>query len=243
MTQDVYDWLPDGAFTDDTVKAALAGVIDAWAEAWILVRSISVSRIRTGRGKTLAPPDNLRLQGDLAIVDVLESGKRRLLEAALDVQLSGKVLLENDRAVLDRFVSRILEDLIGRFDPAFGKLVNGERARLGFTLSLSGEDILSATIPHHALVKVIKTGFGGSRRARIAPRPRQKALGPTQVEVRGLLGHAELAVDDLKGLAHGDVLILDRALHEIIELRLSGNDRAIGRGRLGRKDGRVSIQF
>jgi len=242
VIEDVRNWLPDTAFTDEAVKAALADTIGKWSGAWFSGRTAALSRIRAVQARTLVAADTLQIHGVLAAIDAPDSGKRYLLEAALDMRLSGQALQESDRNVLDLFASKILEDLIGRLDKAFGGMTS-DGARLGFTLSLSGHDMLSASLPQHVLVPAIKAQHGGARRTRVAPRSRHKALGPTEVTVTGLLGRAELAVDDLKGLAEGDVLILDRALHEVIDLRLKSGNRPVGRGRLGRNDGRVSIQF
>lgn len=244
MTQDVKEWLPKDAFTDDAVKAILAAPLEQWSGAWFLHRTVAISRIRMGQGRTVNASASRQFQGALAVAELPETAKRQLLDAALEFSLAEQILSEDDGRVLDLFAAKIAEDLIARLDAAFsGEKANARGPRVSFAVSLSGADLFEISIPQHVLVPVLKSRLSAPRKSTQAPRSRMKAFGPTALTVNGLLGRAELAVEDLRGLAPGDVLVLDRALNETVELRLDGSNRNIGRGRLDRAGDRVSIQF
>jgi flagellar motor switch/type III secretory pathway protein FliN len=61
--------------------------------------------------------------------------------------------------------------------------------------------------------------------------------------VEGVLGRAEIAMQEFRELAVGDVLVLDRALREPVEVRTTQNRRRIGHGKLSQREGRTAVQF
>jgi flagellar motor switch/type III secretory pathway protein FliN len=235
VTPAVRDWLPADAFTGTAVEAALAAVIAQWSERWFKRADIGVRIASTNRAAA---------QDDVAAVEFPESGKRVLLEAALGMPVAGQSVTDGDRRVLDVFAIQIAEDLATALTKAFGTATSANAGRsITAMFSLSEGDLLSVSFPEHVVVPMLKARLIKSKLATGAMRKRIEALSQTKLSVEGVLGRAELAMSDLDELAVGDVVILDRALHEAIELRLSGSDRVIGRGKLGRSDGQISIQF
>jgi flagellar motor switch/type III secretory pathway protein FliN len=138
----------------------------------------------------------------------------------------------------------VTQDLVARLNAALGyAATQREDKSLNLAISLSGREAVTICIPEHAFVAVLKKRLGPVRKRGNISRPRLNAAGPIRVDVRGILGNAELSLIDLKDLSIGDVLILDRSLAETVELQLGENRRAVGHGKLSKSDGRVSIRF
>ncbi len=235
MTVATADWLPKAAFSESAVKAVLSGLVGGWSERWFARARASISAVRFSAATA---------QGDGAALELPGPGKRLLLEAALDCELTGQMLGEGDHSVLDVFAAQIGQDLITALDKltGAGKQPSGSGC-IALGIAVAGSDMLTVRLAAGALVPALKARLGGSRRAGAAPRSRVEALKQTRLEAEAILGRAELALGDLRELSVGDVLILDRALRDPVELRLADGGRTIGRGGLARNGGRISIQF
>lgn len=240
MGEGATDWLPKEAFTDDAVKSALSASFARWSQRWFARQGVAVSVVRSVGPQA---PEALHIRGAVAAAELSGFGKRHLMEAALHIDLSGQTLIEADHRVLDALAAQIVEDLVSTLDETFGGQTTQGGEQISIALSIAGNDMLAIAFPRHVLVPMLKARLGKTQQARSAPRSRMEALKPTRLVAKAMLGRVELAATDLKGLSVGDVLILDRALHEPVELRVAGSDRHIGRGRLVRNGDQVSIQF
>ena len=242
MTIGVKHWLPRGAYTDDAVKAALCEPVARWSGRWFGRETAAVATVL--HWPETAPPQARVFSGSVAEAQMSGPGKRRVLEAALDVDLAAQALGEGDRRVLDGLAQRIAEDLVAVLDETFGgNAGHGDDARIGAMLSLRGGDALAVTLPSQVLVPALKARLGAVRKPTSAPRERVQALGPLRVMACGVLGSADLSVSDVDALGIGDVVILDRTLSEPVELRIAESGNRIGKGKLSRNGGRVAIQF
>jgi flagellar motor switch/type III secretory pathway protein FliN len=246
LTQRARNWLPKSAFSDDAVIAALSGPVALWSERWIARAHVAISAVRVLDGMARAPAgtQSLRIEGAVVDAELAGRGKRLLLEAMLDIELAGQTLIEGDHHVLDSLAVRALDDLVATLDDT----LDAERecddgVVVALVLSIAGSEMATVRVCDSAIASLLKARLGGAGKPDRAPRERMTALGPLRIVADGVLGHAELALTDLKGLAVGDVLILDQALQEPVALRLSGTGVCIGRGKLGRNDGRISIQL
>jgi flagellar motor switch protein FliM len=68
----------------------------------------------------------------------------------------------------------------------------------------------------------------------------ERRLGDVPLELRALLGRADLSVDRLGALRVGDVITLDRSAHEPVDLIMDG--RVFLRARAGLSGGRIALQ-
>ncbi len=244
MTPTFRHWLPKGAFTDDAVRAVLSATIALWSERWFARREATIGAVRFASAPITPAAQSLRVMGKIVDAELPGRGKRLLLEALLDIDLAGQTPIEGDHHVLDTLAARAMEDLLATLEETFGaECARDHGARIVATLAMAGSEMLTVSFPDSAVVPPIKARMGSRQPAGGTPRGRMSALGPMHVVADGILGQADLALDDLGGLAIGDVLILDRALQEPVELRLSDTGARIGRGRLGRNDGKISIQL
>jgi flagellar motor switch/type III secretory pathway protein FliN len=223
------------------VKAVLAETVERWSKRWFAKAAAAIAAVH--RAESAAPSSQARLvTGSLAQAELNGRGKRALIEASLDVDLAGQALSEGDHAVLEAFAGAAVQDFVALLDEKFRSAADEGGARVRIALSLAGTELLAVTLPRHVLVPAMRGRLGAPRAGKETPKSRLGALASTRVTAEAVLGHVEIALGDLNTLGVGDVVILDRALQDPVELRLSAGQR-IARGKLSRNAGRVAIQL
>lgn len=239
MTLSVSEWLPRGAFTEDAVRSALDQPLLAWSERWFTRARATVTTVHAGSEKPRMA-QSLQVKGVVAHAELSGRGKRVLLEAALGAELSGLTLTECDHRVLDDFSLAAVKDLLVTLD-VLAQSDNGPS--LCVALCLDESELADVTLPASALIPAMKASMDSVRESGAAPKSRIEGLKPVKLVAQGLLGTAEVRLDDLRDLAVGDVVVLDNSLQSLVELKLSDIGQCIGRGRLVRTNDRISIQF
>lgn len=239
----VLDWLPDEAFSGPTLTGLFSGPVNAWAAEWFAGATVVVAAV-AGREPLPAQPGVQQFQHGCITLSLLGAGKRRVLEAVLGLDLAQQTLTEADRHILDVLATEIVEDLGKRLQTELGASDAPTTDRCStLVLSMAGRELLAFRCPKHLLVPLLKKRSIPSVSKRGGLGSRMKALGGMPVVAEALLGHVELAVADIEGLAVGDVLVLDRSLTEPAELRLAGAERIFARGKVQRNNNRTAIQL
>lgn len=244
MNAVVREWLPREALTPERIGASLSGAVGQWTERWFsrAVAEISLCRDRTR--SQIGAPEQMHAEGRVVSVTVSGRGKRYLLEAALGETLAEKALNTADHRLLDAFAQCILEDLAALVDTSLGDAsCSHAGAPVQLTLALADKAIGFIACAEEALIPLIKGQLDGPAESIAIPTGRLAALGHVRIEVEALLGRVELPVEDLEGLAVGDVLILNRKLQAPVELFVTGESWPLGSGRLGHEGDRCTISF
>lgn len=243
MTSEVRDWLPSEAFSANLVEAALAGIVEEWASVWL--SNAGALRVDVkGVEEILSCPSRIAVDGQAVAASFDGHGKRLVLELALGIRLDGASLGETDHRLLDSFSARLFHDLVERLDQHLGGVVTdggGILETVVLTSSADGE-LVHLRLSQHALVPLIKRGIGTSPHTS-EPVPRQQALAATPVALEAVLGKSQLSMDELRGLAVGDVLVLDRAVDGPIDLRIIETGQIIAAGQLQRNDSGVAVHL
>ncbi|HWA90269.1 MAG TPA: FliM/FliN family flagellar motor C-terminal domain-containing protein [Rhizomicrobium sp.] len=245
MTQAARAWLPKSAFSLEAVGGCLTGPVTAWSDRWFARAPAAIAAVRVEEeALQAAAPHGVSVNGARAALDVSGRGKRRLLEAALDLDLAEQPLAETDRRLLDAFALSIVEDLAAALDGAFAAATpDGESGtRIVSTVTVGGSDVLTAAFKDVDLVPLIKKLAPARTALPSMPSRRSEALRKTKLDLHGHLGRAEIALADLEGLGIGDVLVLDRALAEPVELRVTQGG-VLTRGRLCQNGDQFAIQL
>jgi flagellar motor switch/type III secretory pathway protein FliN len=196
------EWLPDGALPGRALSAALEEAVERWSKAWFADRPLALRRIDSAAP---APCGG----GTLA---------RRALAAGAQDQAGTPA----DTALLAALERRILADLE---ETALGAVTGRRPASAEAVLSVqvgdSDGDLASVAISREAAIRFRKGAMPAPRkRPQVAQR--RRALGSVRVAVEARLGSAEVALAELRSLAPGDVIVLDRALSEPAELKVRG---------------------
>jgi hypothetical protein len=236
--------LPKDAFSLEAINACLTGPVTDWSRRWFARTPAVVAAVRSEVCPSQAPAPDRQTVGACAALELSGRGKRHLLEAALDIDLSDQPLTESDRRLLDVFARKAVEDFIAALEsmlPDTGNSTPG--AQIVVTIAIGGKDVLTLEAPEQVFVPLIKKVLGGPRAAPRTVARRSEALRRTKMRAFGYLGRAEIGIGDLETLSAGDVLILDRALSEPVELRLAGSAAALARGKLCRNADQISLQL
>ncbi len=238
-------WLPKDAFSLEAVGGCLAGTVEAWAVRWFVRAPAAIAAVRVdASGGAYAAQPGTMVEGVNAVLELSGHGKRRLLEAVLDVDLSSQSLGEGDRRLMDEVARGMVRDLAVSLDTILPQ--DGSPATASTvvsTLTVAGHDALSLRIRDCMLAPLIKAAMTPVATFRPALARRADAVKRTALNIHGHVGRAELTIDELEGLGIGDVLVLDRPLAEPVELRLRGNESPLARGRLNQDTGSISLQL
>jgi flagellar motor switch/type III secretory pathway protein FliN len=236
--------LPATAFSEGAVEASLRDVVASWSSRWLLRAPAEVSAVRMGEPeRTTAAGLGLRVQKQSFDIEVAMRGKRFLLEAALNVDLSESPLREGDRRLLDALAEKIIDDLAAHLEAALKPPAGEQEKTLRVVIAAGANELVVVRATEDALVPLIKAQCSKVRETSAAPSNRLLALRQTPIVAHAHLGQAEVALADLDGLCIGDVLVLDAAVSDPIELRLADCRSVIARGRLCRSADNLSIQL
>lgn len=238
--EQVRDWLPEQAFTQDAAELILREPLALWSGRWFVRARAEVRAARISRANAQAA-QGIQVRGTSTEIRLSGRGKRALLEAALATDLSTAMLLESDHKVLDSLATEIASDLLATLD-SIGAGFSADPL-FSVTLTLAGVEMAVLDLSTPAFIPLLKKAMGGAHKPARKPASRTEALKCTSLRAEGYLGRAELTLDDLQGLGIGDVIVLEKTLREPVELRLPGNQQFVRRGKLVRTTESVSIQF
>lgn len=237
MSQQPRAFLPAEALTSERVSRAFGNVLEGWRRAWF--RSASVDISIGSASRPFAPGDD----GDAAVrraarLSLSRPGRRRLIEAALDESLEGKVLTPADRQLLDTFADRLASDLADRLEPLLGP---EDGQPMALDLVLDARSIGTLAVSREAIVGLVRASLPRKPRNVGSLISRTGALNRLVIEVEAVLGRSVLTLEDAKELSAGDVIILDRRLDANTDIRLGEGGAPIAQGRLVHDQGRNSI--
>jgi hypothetical protein len=254
VTDRIRDWLPLEAIAGDSVRERLGVWASAWSERWFPGGGGAISSLTATPGGQRADGDGPWTVHRTAVATrFARSTTARVVERALGVRFEGLVLSAPDRRLIADFSRRVAEDLAVSLEAVLDisgaeleppqSLVDPWGPLGGATIAISdGRDhLLSVAVPLERMIRFCKAGLSSTPAASEAAKPMRLALGPTIVTLEANVGRAQLSLADLRGLAAGDIIVLDNDLEAGIELSLPSVDAAIARASLGETDGRVAL--
>lgn len=158
---------------------------------------------------------------------------------ALDMDLSLIEQSEDDRSVIDAMAEAMCRDLAGTLDAALdgGTDKSPGRDRSGPVLieftDDAGRRILTIETSRAMLADVRRAALpespGDASRPLI---PIRRAIADTNVSLSAIVGSAEIALPDLRRLAPGDVIVLNRPLDQPLDLVATGSGARIACAKL-----------
>jgi flagellar motor switch/type III secretory pathway protein FliN len=235
VTPDIRDWLPEQAFNSEALEAALHAAIEDWQAAWFMTASVMRCTLSTS-GETAV---------DREIRVVPQGAARRvLLELALATGLQDAVLTETDHRLLDSFAQKIVEDLVERLEALMGDARTAAGCRLSRLLEIScdGRILVVLRVPESRLVQPLKQRIGASA-ALVPVGKRTQALQRTPVALEAILGRASLTIDELEGLAAGDILVLEQRIDHGADLRVLSTGERLATCRVHKEGDRVALHL
>ena len=215
MIQAAQPWLPAGAVFSSASRSRLKEVVAGWSSDWFATRDMSVGK----SGLATVADDGGRLRRSFetafARVEVFDP-THRLTGWALDAPVDQLALSDADRDLIQAFEQAMFDDLSGRVTRLVqqaGKVGEAEPNATAIDLWVETEDahdLILIRIPRSAMITLSKSLLpAASIRPPIEGRL-QTLFGSNPVGVRAGLGWTQTPVSDLRRLAIGDVLVLDR---------------------------------
>lgn len=233
MSVAVRRWLPQAALEDGAIAALLAEMVSRWTAKWAAAQALPVAVRQAQPDTALGPHAAGALEAfgrDGALIFVLgeEPEWRRLL---FGFEGSDRRLTRADRAFLRDARAAALTDL---FETLFDarprrrrrareaaqtllqdlRVYSIEIAALKETLIIAVDAAAAANLRWRALPSMPRAGGPLARR--------DAALEAGALQVSVDLGRCDLALGDVRSIANGDVIVLDKKITDRVALRLGG---------------------
>lgn len=229
-----HPWLPAGAGASAQVRSALNELVSGWSRAWFPKANV---RVR-GEMTRIAEPTRVlnravcHSSGEGLAILLASKTEMRLGIATLDIAaLSAHT--SADEELLRHVGSSCLEDLkkravtaLGIASPQWSEHPNGHTATTP-TYRLAVAEDADAPLLHLELSAARLAAFV----KRLLPAPPRKsplepaaaAMARVRLKLSALAGGCDITVSELRDLAPGDVLILDRAVNESMPIAINGH--------------------
>ncbi len=253
MTQRVRDWLPVGVLERESVRVAANDALELWSKRWFSNAAFVAGGIKavSGSAPKVDADAEWRASRGSVFVSLSKRARSRLLDLALDVHMTDMTLSDPDRTLLALFEQKLIDDLADSLETLIGLTAPMTAAQHtdpflgagGAILGISdqgGGPIGLIAIPFEALLPLCKPE-PARRRTTAKLEKISNAAGPTELQVEIILGAVEVGLDELRGLAPGDTLILDKALVDPAALHLAKCDASFASARMVESDGRLTF--
>jgi flagellar motor switch/type III secretory pathway protein FliN len=227
-------WLPDEALRGGTVERVIGEAVLRWSEKWFprqLVGGLEPPARTDAALVTAEEAPHVCLHPDGLSISASPPARLAIAGMMLDAVIDAARQTAADRYILEALADGCIEDLGRELGRTFRLSAEGGwRRSVGapsrdaetFAVgSVEGRPLLHVAVDFPLAVELVKS------RAPVPPagralRPMAEGLARQKVPVSALLGRCRLSLGDFAGLAAGDVLVLDRALEDELELALGG---------------------
>jgi hypothetical protein len=240
------DWLPAEAVERSAVSAAVEAVVAEWAAHWFVRGEFRLE------SWGLASPDRMlgeagsRACGGGVEANCSTRAAARVAGLALDARAETTDLNERDRLLVSALARQIVDDLAQRLRRLGGREGQPPEAMPGARLVVAsiaeGADVLfSLAIPLPLLLGVSRRTLPRPPAATKIEGERLDAVGRSTVRLEATLGTAILSLAEAKGLAPGDILLLDRTLGDAADLTFAQSPGVVARGVLTETEGQLAL--
>ena len=229
MTEPGQTYLPPGAITGERVRAALADALEAWGQAYFETTTFTLFlREDNHTQQSCAMANRPSVPGKVSVL-LSALGQRRALEAALKADLEAVTTSAADRTILNTLADQMRSELVGRIEKVLGSGTGGGTITLEF--AINGRTLGTLSLPRQPLLSLLRKAMPRNQASPPAfPKSRLAAADGARLLVEGVLGQARLPIADARGIAIGDVIVLDCNLVDKALLRLAPHGRVIAGG-------------
>lgn len=246
MSGALQDWLPAEAAERRAVRAAVEPVVADWAAHWFARGDLRLFDWALAAEDRPAFDAGWRACGPGLEASCSTRAATRLAGLGLDLRLDGMDLAERDRLLVSAVARQIVDDLAQRMRRLLvhdGEPVNVPAGgRRIIACVADGADVLfSLSIPVALLLGLSRRTLPKAPAAVQIPGDRRAALGGSTVRLEATLGTATLSLAEAKGLAAGDILLLDRTLDDAADLSLRASPGVVARGVLTETEGHLAL--
>lgn len=177
----------------------------------------------------------------------------RLIDTALDVGHSPLSSTPADDRLLESFGRKLMEDLFAAIEESLqlaswsdtatepAEALFARDCLLVILTDPAGADVLSLAIPFEALLPVCYACLGPRQSTPARLTSLTSALGETSVNIKARLGSVSMPVGDLAGLAPGDILVLDKALEDGVDICVAQAAHPFAQAAMTQANGQVAL--
>ncbi len=251
MSSTAREWLPDNAYSSSGLADAIVAAVERWAGRWFGARApLPQSAPKAGAERRLAPGKAWQAIAPGVWLEWSEPTRLDYARLALDRSPRDKALGEQDRQLMALLAERMAADLGEELAALLGTRQQGAapepgrvppRGLLAAFGAGSGTAALELMIDHAALAPLRRRQCPPPPRTLHPPVKLAEALGDKQVPVEAVLGAVRISALELKEIAVGDVVVIDRRETDLVELRPQGSSRVLAHAQLSRDDGNLTL--
>lgn len=254
MTRRPTPWSPAQVVERAAVQAPFDAALAAWRADWAPGLAVRIGGWRLGQADPRASVDGdgWRTPGAGVAFSCGPRARLRLANAALGLDLDAAQPNERDQAVVGGFCDRLLNDLAARFEAvlaapgavgAYAEQAPAGRSPAMVIAAIEGTEgvLVRAALPAGPLEALYRRGLP-RRPATAALVDRADALCASAVRLEATLGEASLSLQELRAMAPGDVLQLDRKLTDPVRLSLADGG-FVAHAALTQSDGRLAVRL
>jgi Type III flagellar switch regulator (C-ring) FliN C-term len=251
LKEQVRDWLPPCALEGEALACALAAVCREALETWLPTAAIGVTGLKAHPDASLSALENAwrGFNGQLA-VRASRPSMLRLAERALAIRLGHVTVSAADTEVLLLLAGRIVNDVLTTLserlasDSRGGDGVPRTGGDLGglvlFSVDEGRDQLLEVAVPISRAIARLRA-FAPASRAAARLDSLADAVGSATTTVNVALGEARMPLIELRGLAPGDVVVLDRPARLGVSLVTRGAGREIARAAVSSSAGEIAL--
>lgn len=257
MTSPVREWLPDSALTGSLVQTTISALVANWSSRWFCQLPLAIERLHCADGLPTAInlEQERQFRGRIVVIQCSKTRLHQLVECALDMKESPPAWENSDRALIDAFADKMIADLLNEVEgalvkaedhvPAWVYEQNGFRGNGIVYADLCDQrprTLLTIALPRSAVIALCKEATDAPLRSPKKLTSRLNALSVVSVPIEVSLGTTTMSINDLRGVAIGDVVILDRSLKEGVDLIAAGSNRPFAKADLKPDNGHIVLQ-
>jgi flagellar motor switch/type III secretory pathway protein FliN len=244
MTERLRDWLPTEAAEQLGVRGRIEGVVAEWSAHWFASGTLGLSAWGLGQDAVVPGDATWRDCGGSLQASCSARAGLRLACMALGARSEHVDLNDRDRSLLSALSRRMIDDLAERLRRLLG--LSGvaiappaSKPRFIAKVSDGCDTLVAIAIPFALLIKLCRQALPRARPPATALQSRREAVTPTGIRLEATLGSALLGLADVRDLAVGDLLVLDRTVDDTVELSVAGVP--VGQGVLTEIDGQAAL--
>ena len=240
---DVRSWVPSDT-SSATLDAGIADALGDWWRAWFVVPMSAVCGLAVPvvRPIPLGETSWYLVEGRAIAIGLPAPGVARLGALALDLDWSAERPAA-EIALFDEVGTECLDDLKRRLSSPLG--LSGATKWSGPALQRQWHgasrraEVSDRAGQVQIAIELSEPQFATMAKAQLAPRQPMPALdtldgpvGALEVDLSALLGRCDLTLAELRDLAPGDTLLLDRRLDQSLPIFVEGSSADIGNATL-----------
>jgi hypothetical protein len=248
MNVQPHAWLPQDAIAPERIQPAIDELMAEWGRAWLAESRPTLKPAFQDDWLSTSTSANWRSCADVASLELTPTVQAVIAGAMLGVTVPSGSLQAAERTIVEDVARAAADDLLVRFARLTG--LKAEACELSdqaidlsrcswWSVGLGvGRRGFKFALSDVALMTISKQALAPARRSRSVSL--REALALHQIRVSATLGHCALSLADLKGLAVGDVVVLDRAVESPLEIHVDGRPSVL-RASLQAEHGKATL--